>query len=37
VRDTTAVYKIFTNTLARYLKAYTEELLGDYQCGFRKG
>jgi hypothetical protein len=32
-----AVYKIFTNTLARYLEVYTEEILGDYQCKFRKG
>jgi hypothetical protein len=31
------VYKIFTKTLARYLLVYTEEILGDYQCGFRKG
>jgi sorting nexin-29 len=31
------VYKIFTSTLARYLEVYTEEILGDYQCGFRKG
>jgi hypothetical protein len=31
------VYKIFTNTLAIYLEVYTEEILGDYQCGFRKG
>jgi hypothetical protein len=31
------VYKIFTNTLARYLEVYIEEILGDYQCGFRKG
>jgi hypothetical protein len=30
------VYKIFTNTLARYLEVYTEEILGDYQYGFRK-
>jgi hypothetical protein len=32
-----AVYTIFTNTLARYLEMYTEEILGDYQCGVRKG
>jgi sorting nexin-29 len=31
------VYKKFTNTLARYLEVYTEEILGDYQCRFRKG
>jgi hypothetical protein len=31
------VYKIFTNTLARYLEAYTEEILEEYQCEFRKG
>jgi hypothetical protein len=31
------VHKIFTNTLARYLEVYTEKILGDYQCGFRKG
>jgi sorting nexin-29 len=31
------VYKIFINTLARYLEAYTEEILEEYQCEFRKG
>jgi hypothetical protein len=31
------VYKIFTNTIAKYLEVYTEEILGDYQRAFRKG
>jgi hypothetical protein len=31
------MYKIITNTLARYLEVYTEEILEDYQYGFRKG
>jgi sorting nexin-29 len=30
-------YKIFTNLLTRYIEPYVEEILGDYQCGFRKG
>jgi hypothetical protein len=30
-------YKIFTNLLTRYIKPYVEKILGDYQCGFRKG
>jgi sorting nexin-29 len=30
-------YKIFTNLLTRYIELYGEEILGDYQCGFRKG
>ena len=30
-------YKIFTNVLTRYIELYVEEILGDYQCGFRKG
>ena len=30
-------YKIFTNLLTRYIQPYVEEILGDYQCGFRKG
>ena len=30
-------YKIFTNLLAKNIEPYTEQILGDYQCGFRKG
>jgi len=30
-------YKIFTNLLTRYIEPWVEEILGDYQCGFRKG
>jgi hypothetical protein len=30
-------YKIFTNLLTKYIEPYVEEILGDYQCGFRKG
>src|SRR5215475_1633648 len=30
-------YKILTNLLAKYIEPYVEEILGDYQCGFRKG
>ncbi|KAJ4437353.1 hypothetical protein ANN_17494 [Periplaneta americana] len=30
-------YKIFTNIISNYIKAYTDELLGEYQCGFRQG
>jgi hypothetical protein len=30
-------YKILTNLLTRYIEPYVEEILGDYQCGFRKG
>ena len=30
-------YKIFTNLLTRYIEPYVDEILGDYQCGFRKG
>ena len=30
-------YKIFTNLLAKYIEPYVEEILGDYQGGFRKG
>jgi len=30
------VYKIFTNIVTQYLEIYTEEILGDYKCGFRK-
>ena len=29
-------YKVLTNILHRWLVPYTEEILGDYQCGFRK-
>ena len=34
---TNAAYKILTNLLTRYIEPYVEEILGDYQCGFRKG
>jgi sorting nexin-29 len=30
-------YKIFTNVLTKYIESYTEEFIGEYQCGFRKG
>jgi len=30
-------YKIFTNLLTRYIEPYVDEILGYYQCGFRKG
>jgi len=30
-------YKTFTNLLTRYIEPYIDEILGDYQCGFRKG
>ena len=30
-------YKIFTNLLTSYIEPYVEEMLGDYQCGLRKG
>ena len=30
-------YKVLTNILHRWLVPYTQEILGDYQCGFRKG
>ena len=30
-------YKIFTNLLTRYIEPYADEILGDYQSGFRKG
>ena len=30
-------YKIFTNLLTRNIELYVEEILGEYQCGFRKG
>ena len=30
-------YKIFANLLTRYIEPYVDEILGDYQCGFRKG
>jgi hypothetical protein len=30
-------YQILTNLLARYIEPYVEEILGSYQCGFRKG
>jgi hypothetical protein len=30
-------YKIFTNILTEYIETYTEEFIGEYQCGFRKG
>jgi hypothetical protein len=30
------VYKVFSNVLNERLKKITENLLGEYQCGFRK-
>jgi sorting nexin-29 len=30
-------YKMLTNTLHKRLEPYSEEILGDYQCGFRRG
>lgn len=30
-------YKIFTNILAEYIRPYTEQTLGEYQSGFRRG
>jgi hypothetical protein len=30
-------FKSLTNILHRWLVPYTEEILGDYHCGFRKG
>jgi sorting nexin-29 len=32
-----AAYKIFTNVLARSMEPYVEEMLGEYQSGFRRG
>jgi hypothetical protein len=29
-------YKVMANIIAKRLSPYTEELLGDYQCGFQK-
>jgi sorting nexin-29 len=29
--------KIFTNLLNRYIEPDVEQIVGDYQCGFRKG
>jgi hypothetical protein len=30
-------YTVLTNILHRRLVPYAEKILGDYQCGFRKG
>jgi hypothetical protein len=30
------VYKVLSKILAKRLNPYTEEILGDYQCGFRR-
>ena len=30
-------YKIFTNILSKYIEPYVNTILGEYQCGFRKG
>jgi sorting nexin-29 len=30
-------YKIFTTLLTRWIEPYAEGIIGDYQCGFRKG
>ena len=27
---------LFTSIIAKYLEVYSEKILGDYQCGFRK-
>jgi hypothetical protein len=29
-------YKIFTQLVAKHLEPYAEEILGEYQCGFRE-
>jgi sorting nexin-29 len=31
------IYKTFTNNQTQYLETYNEEILGHYQCEFRKG
>jgi hypothetical protein len=31
------IHKIFTNILSKYLKVYTDEIIGEYKGGFRKG
>jgi hypothetical protein len=31
------VYKISTDILAHHIKVYTDEILGEYQDGFRQG
>jgi hypothetical protein len=33
----TLQYKILTDLLAWYIEPYVEEIIHDYQCGFRKG
>jgi hypothetical protein len=30
------IYKVFSKILAKRLNPYIEEILGDYQCGFRR-
>jgi hypothetical protein len=30
------IYKVLSKILAKRLNPYTEEILGDYQCGFRR-
>jgi sorting nexin-29 len=31
------VYKISTDTVVQHIKVYTDEILGEYEDGFRKG
>jgi sorting nexin-29 len=30
------IYKVFVKILAKWLSPYTEQIIGDYQCGFRR-
>jgi len=30
------IYKVFTKILAKKLSPYTEQIIGDYQCVFRR-
>ena len=30
------IYKVFAKILAKRLSPYTEQIIGDYQCGFRR-
>jgi hypothetical protein len=31
------IYKIFKNLVTKYPEIYADEMLDDYECGFRKG